>query len=289
MSRTREIVRSIHSISATKQITSAMKMVAAAKLGKTQQQVTPLQAYADQLETMLQRVMAFAPHAIVSPYCKQRPNEQVLLVVISSDRGLCGSLNTKVFKKALQYLQETRASSSPHGVTIMPIGSKALDFFSKKQFKLIKKHVMLSQHLSFKHVGRVAQELIEAFLEQTYDQIVLVHHIPQNIATQVPTAAPWLPITLPNSSEDHTATTPYIYEPSQGQLLATLLPHVLQVRYYQALLAANAAEHGARMTAMNKATDNAEELLKDLQITYNRTRQAAITQEISEIVAGTKG
>ena len=148
---------------------------------------------------------------------------------------------------------------------------------------------MLSQHLSFDHVGRVAQELIEAFLRQTYNQVVLVHHIPQNVATQVPTVTPWLPITLSSSSTHHAATTPYIYEPSQGQLLATLLPHVLQVRYYQALLTANAAEHGARMTAMNKATDNAEELLKGLQITYNRTRQAAITQEIAEIVAGTRG
>ena len=287
MANTREIVHRIHSVNATRQITSAMKMVATAKLGKVQQKVTQLRCYADQLTKMLQEVVANTRQSFAQNYLTQRPVKNTLLVVISSDRGLCGSFNAKVFKKALQHIQTLAHEVTPNPITILPIGNKAVSFFKKKEFRLIVDYVGLSQQLSFGHTGSVVSFLIEAFMKKTYDQVMLVYNTFQNATTHTPTVEPLLPIVRSTADPAQKGQIDYIHEPSNAALIETLVPHALQIQFYKAQLESNAAEHGARMTTMSKATENAEGLLKDLRLTYNRTRQAVVTQEISEIVAGT--
>jgi F-type H+-transporting ATPase subunit gamma len=206
---------------------------------------------------------------------------------MGSDRGLCGAFNNNVLKKTLQHIQVATPGLAEDQITILPIGNKVLSLFKKKQFHLVPDHIGLVRHLSFTHVRPVVTMLTEAFLQQVYDQIVLVYNAYQHAATYLPTVEKLLPIVVHDVAPSHQGEPiDYIYEPSPAALRLSLLPHVLQVRFYSALLAAHTSEHAARMIAMSKATENAETLLKDLRLTYNRTRQAAITQEISEIVAG---
>ena len=206
---------------------------------------------------------------------------------MTADRGLCGSFNANVLRKSLSYLQDSAHDLAPAQITILPIGRKALSFFQKRAFKLLPDHVALSHHLDFEHASPVAALLTDAFLQHTYDQVLLVYNEFQSAATQVPIVEQLLPI--PRSTTElpkQEVQIDYIYEPSKAALMEALVPRALQIQFYKALLESNASEHGARMTTMSKATDNAEELLKVLRLTYNRTRQAVITREISEIVAG---
>jgi F-type H+-transporting ATPase subunit gamma len=206
---------------------------------------------------------------------------------MTSDKGFCGSFSIKVLKKTLNYIQVSAGGLDPAQITVLPIGKKALSFFEKKAFNLIRDHVALSHQLDFDRASLVANFLTNAFLQHTYDQVVLVYNAFQSAATQVPVVEQFLPIVRPATHlADQGAHVDYIYEPSRVVLMETLVPRVLQIQFYKAQLESNASEHGARMTTMSKATDNAGELLKILQLTYNRTRQAAITREISEIVAG---
>ena len=277
----KEVVTRINSVTATQQITKAMKMVAAAKLNKVQQQVLHLRPYVAKLNAILNHAMASNHQSPPPPHLEERPLNSLLLVVIGSDRGLCGSSNAHTFKKALSYLQQEAYEQ----VEIMPIGKKAKAFFAKRNFQLIDDYVALSNDLHFESVSQAATALTTAFLTHKYDRIVLVYNEFQSAATQVPQAVSWLPLAKPDASLSP-AVVEYIYEPSKEALIAELIPRSLQTHLYQALLEASASEHGARMTTMSKATDNADELLQALRLTYNRTRQAAITREISEIVAG---
>jgi F-type H+-transporting ATPase subunit gamma len=283
----KEVVNRINSITSTQQITKAMKMVAAARLNKVQQQVLQMRPYAEKLTTLLENVTASTDQQLAQRYLENRTVKKLLLVVMTSDKGLCGSFNIKVLKKTLNYIQVSACDLDPAQITVLPIGRKALSFFEKRAFNLIKDHVALSHRLAFDHASRVADFLTDAFLQHTYDQVALAYNAFQSAATQVPIVEQFLPIMRPvTHPADREPHIDYIYEPSRAVLMETLVPRVLQIQFYKAQLESNASEHGARMTTMSKATDNAGELLKMLQLTYNRTRQAAITREISEIVAG---
>jgi F-type H+-transporting ATPase subunit gamma len=283
----KEVVNRINSITSTQQITQAMKMVAAARLNKVQQQVLQMRPYAEKLATILENVTNSTDQQLAQRYLEERTAKKILLVVMTSDKGLCGSFNVKVLKKTINYIQVSACGLAPTQITVLPIGKKALSFFEKKEFNLLQDHVALSHHLDFDRASLVANSLIDAFLQHTYDRVVLVYNAFQSAATQVPIVEQFLPIVRPATHlADQGGHVDYIYEPSRAVLMETLVPRVLQIQFYKAQLESNASEHGARMTTMSKATDNAGELLKMLQLTYNRTRQAAITREISEIVAG---
>ena len=287
MPNIKEIANRISSVTSTQQLTQAMNMVAAAKLSKVQQQVLHMRLYTDRLITILNHVTAGSHKPITQNYLDQRSIENLLIVVVTSDRGLCGAFNTNVLKKALNFVHKSARTAVPAQITIVPIGRHALTFFQRKTYTIIPDYVALSHHLNFENISPVVSWFTKIFLQHRYDQIVLVYNAFQSAAVQVPVVEQWLPVSDPTIiSLDPERTIDYIYEPSRTDLVATLIPHVLQIQFYKALLESNAAEHGARMTTMSKATDNAEELLKSLKLTYNRTRQAVITQEIAEIVAG---
>jgi|688.fasta_scaffold08273_15 F-type H+-transporting ATPase subunit gamma len=284
----KEVVNRINSVTSTQQITKAMKMVSAAKLSKVQQQLLQIRPYAEKLTAMLKNVTTNTDEPFAKRYLEERPVNNLLLVVMTSDRGLCGSFNTKVLRKTLNYIQkEAYYRLAPAQITILPIGSKALSFFRKIAWPLIPDHVALSHHLTFDHASPVVNFLTDSFLQHTYDKIVWVYNTFQSTATQTPIVEQFLPIIRPTADTYHQVVQPnWIYEPSKEAFVEALVPRVLQIQFYKALLTSNVSEHGARMTTMSKATDNAEELLKIMRLTYNRTRQAAITREISEIVAG---
>lgn len=286
MANIKEVANRIHSVKSTQQITQAMKMVAAAKLHKVQQQLLQVRSYVDELAKILTRVIAYTNLEAAHPYLEERPVENLLIVVIASDRGLCGSFNTHVFRKVLNYIQESAHQLTPAQVTILPIGKKALTFFQKTPFTLLPDYTVLSQHIDSEHTDPVANWLVHTFFHHTYDQILLVYNEFQSTATHTPVVKQWLPSTrLTTELSQQEKQLAYIYEPSPMALIKTLFPHTLQSQFYKALFESSASEHGARMTTMSKAADNAEELLKTLRLTYNRTRQALITREISEIVA----
>lgn len=283
----KEVANRINSVISTQQLTQAMKVVAAAKLNKVQQQVLQMRPYAEKLTAMLDNVTAGSNQQAAQLYQEERPLSHLLVVVMTSDRGLCGSFNANILKKSFSYIQKMANSLAQTQVTILPIGKKALAFFQKKRLNLITDYVGLSHQLDFDHVGALATSLTEAFLQHTYDQVLLFYNEFQTAASQVPVLEQFLP--LSKSTDEVSAKEPsvdYIYEPSKAALMEVLVPRSLQIQFYKALLESNASEHGARLTTMSKATDNADELLKDLRLTYNRTRQAVITREISEIVAG---
>lgn len=288
MPNLREVTARINSTAATQQITNAMKMVAAARLGTAQQKVLQILPYVEQLTKLLTQLSArTAPQLVQRYFAPRRLAKNLLLVVMSADRGLCGAFNNKILHKSLQYLRTSAYASDPTRVTILPVGSKALAYFQKSEYRLIVDHVHLSQHLALSRVRPVVDRLLEEFLQQTYDQVVLIYHTFKNAATHIPSQAQFLPIARPTiASVAHGSLPDWIDEPSPAALLESLIPEVLQTQFYKALLSANASEHGARMTAMSHATENADALLKELRLTYHRTRQAAITQEISEIVSG---
>jgi F-type H+-transporting ATPase subunit gamma len=287
MPNIKEVVNRINSVTSTQQITKAMKMVAAARLSKVQQQILQLRPYDEKLTAMLHSVTSSTNQQLAQHYLEERPAGKLLLVVMTSDRGLCGAFNTKVLRKTLNYIQTSADGLAPEQITILPIGKKAFYFFEKRTWRLIPDYVALSHHLTFDHASPVAEFLTDAFLQHTYDQVVLVYNAFQSAATQVPIVEQFLPMIRPAADTDNQeAQGHYIYEPSKARFLEALVPRVLQIQFYKALLTSSVSEHGARMTTMSKATDNAEALLKMMRLTYNRTRQAAITQEISEIVAG---
>ena len=285
MANSKEVRNRIKSVTATQQITKAMKMVAASKLGKAQRQILQLRPYAEKLTTILGSILARSEQDLVKTYTQERPVNKLLLVVISSDKGLCGAFNMNIFKKTLHYIQGTY-NLSLQQITLLPIGKKALDYFQKRNFTLIKAYARLRHHLNFEHMRKVPELMIEAFQKKTYDRVMLVYSEFKRLATQMPKVEKFLPIITPPPNEENSKIIDYIYEPTKVYILEKFVPQLLKVQFYKALLEANASEQAARMTAMSKATDNADELLKELSLTYNRTRQTAITKEILEIVAG---
>lgn len=286
MSNIKEIVSRIHSINSTQQITKTMKLVAAAKFTKAQHQLLQLRPYAHQLSTITNQVLVHTDPLLLQMYIRSSKVPRILLVVMSADKGLCGSFNANIIKKTEAYLKE-HSSLAPKQIDLLFIGKKAYTYFQKKDYPLITTYQSISKQLQFEAVGQVADWMINAFITQQYDRIDFIYNLFGNAATQFVQVEPFLPLVHPLAITpgDHNH---YIYEPSQAALVEMLIPLTLSMQLYQALLESTASEHGARMTTMTKASDNAEALLKTLRITYNKTRQASITNEILEIAAGTE-
>jgi F-type H+-transporting ATPase subunit gamma len=284
----KEVKSRINTTISTQQITKAMKMVSAAKLRRAQDRVTLMRPYAQKLNSILKNLSAAQSGADSDNwYSIARQEEKILIVTISSDRGLCGSFNSNVFKAVNRVIDEKYSEQFRKGnVTVLSIGKKTADYFSKRKCNLIGDYTLLFTSLSFENVSRAAEFIMNAFKEGKYDKVEIVYNEFKNVATQILRVEQFLPILPPAQDKNSTSQVNYIYQPDQEEILKGLIPKSLKVQLYKAVLDSNAAEHGARMTAMDKATDNAGELLKQLKLTYNRTRQAAITKEILEIVGG---
>lgn len=286
----KEVKNRISSVVSTQQITKAMKMVAAAKLRKAQDMILKLRPYAEKLTALQQNVaLSLAEDSISSPFVIERDVEKVALVVIASDRGLCGAFNSSTFKKAMSLIdQDLKTFKNTDALTIIPIGKKSLDFFRRRSFHVLSEYNTLLHDLSFRSVNEVAESLMASFIDGRFDRIILVYNEFKNAATQILKSEQFLPIDIDMfaGTGDKKAGVDYIYEPSRKELLSEIIPSSLKIQFYKAILESNASEQGARMVAMDQATENAGELLKQLRLTYNRTRQATITREILEIVGG---
>ena len=280
MANLKEIRSRIVSVSSTMQITSAMKMVSAAKLKKAQDAITAMRPYADTLTELLQNLSGSIEDASGSVFATERPVEKVLLVAITSNRGLCGGFNSNIIKEVIAQRDNNYAGKQ---VDVFTIGKKGNDFLSK-DFSVADNRGDVFDDLSFANVSAVAVQLMEHYANGDYDRIDLVYNRFKNAATQLVTTEQFLPIV---PVEVQTASTSdYIYEPAQEEIVSTLIPKALKTQMFKALRDSFASEHGARMTAMHKATDNATELRDQLKLNYNKARQAAITNEILEIVGG---
>src|SRR6478609_2093748 len=285
MASLKEVKSRISSVMSTQQITKAMKMVAAAKLRKSQDRIIQMRPFAKKMEGLLQNLSADQSNG-QGWYSVVREEKKVLIVAITSDRGLCGSFNSSVFKATIKLIEEKYSTQNQQkNVTILPIGKKSAEFFTKRGFPVINTYANIFQDLCFEKVSEAGQFLLDQFQKEEFDKIEIVFNEFKNVATQILRVEQWLPV-LPLKVEKKTVAVDYIFQPNQEEIITGLIPKSLKVQLFKAVLESNASENGARMTAMDKATENAGELLKDLRLTYNRTRQAAITKEILEIVAG---
>ena len=285
MASLKEVKGRISSIISTQQITKAMKMVAAAKLRRSQDRIIQMRPFSQKFADVLRSVSGTSDNG-QSWYNAVREEKNILLVIVSADRGLCGSFNTSIFKAALKTIKDNYAHQHSLGnVTILPIGKKALEYFKKRNYKVEEGYWNLFHDISFDNVSRAAEFIMEGFKGGKYDKVEVIYNEFKNVATQILRVEPYLPIvSLP--TEEKVVDVDYIFQPSRDEIVTGLIPKSLKVQLFKAILDSNAAENGARMTAMDKATENAGELLKELKLTYNRTRQAAITKEILEIVGG---
>jgi F-type H+-transporting ATPase subunit gamma len=284
MANLKEIRTRIVSVNSTMQITSAMKMVSAAKLKRAQDAITRMRPYAQKLNDILSNVSATLD-ASEGVYSQQREVKNVLIVAITSNRGLCGGFNNNVLKEIRSSLRTTYSGAN---VRILSLGKKAFDLYKKTPYHTTEgfgdtPYVIFDQ-LTFQNSSAIADELMNQFAAGKWDKIVLVYNKFKNAAVQELQNEQFLPVKPPKSTQS--SNVEYIYEPDKAQILTELIPRSLKVQVFKALQDSFAAEHGARMTAMHKATDNAGELVKELKLTYNKARQAAITGEILEIVAG---
>ncbi|MEE4197754.1 MAG: ATP synthase F1 subunit gamma [Bacteroidales bacterium] len=288
MSSLKDIRTRIASVKSTRQITSAMKMVSAAKLKKAQDSVINLRPYAHKLNDILNNITQSVNLAEDNIYSRAGYPDRILLVVISSNKGLCGAFNANVIKETLRLLEEEYAGENQEGkVDILTIGKAATDHFTKKGYKVIGSDNELLDQLCFDQAVPLIEKIIESFTDKTYDRVMLVYNRFKNAAVQILTSQQFLPVEINYCEDEDTFVNfDYIMEPDQEYIVKNLIPKSLKLNFYEALLESLAAEHGARMTAMHKATDNATTLIKELQLTYNKARQATITNEISEIVGG---
>ena len=285
----KEVRNRIKSVQSTQQITKAMKMVSAAKLRRAQDAIIQMRPYAHKLQELLSNIVSNVESGELGMnLAEERPVERVLLIVITSDRGLCGAYNANVQKLAKLTIDEKYPSQFKKGnVAIWSIGKKGAEFFQKRNYTVDTTYRDTFLSLSFPTVQACAEAAMQAFRERRFDVVELVYSEFRNAATQRFAVERFLPVprTAPGSGQ-HVTKADFIFEPAKEVLIAELMPKILNTQLYKAVLDAHASEHGARMTAMDKATENANELLKSLKITYNSARQAAITTELSEIVSG---
>ncbi len=280
MANLKELRSRITSVSSTMKITSAMKMVSAAKLSKAQDSITQMRPYSEKLTELLQSLSATLDDDTSSKYAEHREVKNVLIVAISSNRGLAGAFNNNIVKGVRQITAE---KYSDKNVSLYTIGKKASDVL-KKGFTISETNNAIYDNLDYEHVAVIAEELMELFLNGKYDEIVFVYNQFKNAATQIITKEQFLPIE--KFATDKNVTLDYIYEPSKVDIVRDLIPKSLKMQLFKAMSDSQASEHGARMTAMHKATDNATELRDSLKLSYNKARQASITNEILEIVGG---
>ena len=278
MANLKEIRNRISSVSSTMQITSAMKMVSAAKLKKAQDAITAMRPYSDKLTQMLVNLSSSVDFENV--YLSPRKVKNKLIVCVTSNRGLCGAFNSNVIKKCTEI-----ANSSDESVSFLCIGKKGADILSKN-YNVVQTNNEIFDDLTFENISAIAEKLMSMFRNKEFDSVQIVYNKFKNAATQIVIQEQYLPIENNDSENDQKESSDYIFEPSQVEIISELIPKSLKTQLYKSIRDSYASEHGARMTAMHKATDNATELRDQLKLTYNKARQAAITNEILEIVGG---
>jgi F-type H+-transporting ATPase subunit gamma len=287
MANLKEIRIRIASVISTRQITSAMKMVSAAKLRKAQDAILQIRPYAGKLHDILMSLVDSLAAGEGNEYAQERDPDRILLVVITSNKGLCGAFNSNVIKKTLQMIEEDFSAQSAGGnVHLLVIGKKGYDFFKSRSLPVIDNQSQLYDHLTFENVSPLVEDLMDKFLRKEYDRILLVYNQFKNAAVQLLTVETFLPVKIEVPKDQEVIHPDYIFEPTKEVMVKEIIPKSLKIQFFKALLDSFAAEHGARMTAMYKATDNATELLNTLRLNYNKARQASITNEILEIVSG---
>jgi F-type H+-transporting ATPase subunit gamma len=282
----KEVKNRITSVISTQQITKAMRMVAASKLRRAQDKMHQMRPYAGKLTTLVSNLTAsIGADNHNDWYAAKRAENKILVIAITSDRGLCGAFNSTVLKATVRLVQERYPSQLNSGnVTILPLGKRAMEYFTKRKYNCQDSFWGIFGQLNFPNVSAAGSYIIETFKQEGFDKVEIVYNEFKNVATQVLKVEQFLPLAVDTSSSSQAPD--YIFEPEAEELLAGLIPQLLNVQLYRAVLESNAAEHAARMTAMDKASENAGELLKELKLVYNRSRQAAITKEILEIVGG---
>lgn len=288
----KEVRDRIGSVKSTQQITKAMKMVSASKLRRAQQAITEMRPYADKLDEMLVNILSsLEGDATPSIYSEERELKNVAIVVITSSKGLCGAFNANIMKAAMQLIDAKYKEELEEGkVTLYCLGKKGNEYFSKyyPKAKVVSDYADIFTGLSYDSISEVSQRLMDGFVEKGYDKVDVCYGMFKNAASQIPMTVQFLPVeTLEVAeTEEEPVDKEYLFEPSKQELLDELVPSILHTTFQKYVLDTHASEHGARMTAMDSATDNASELLKELKISYNKARQEAITREISEIVGG---
>ena len=282
MPNLKETRNRITSVKSTMQITSAMKMVSAAKLKRATDAITKMRPYAEKLQEILVNLTAGTENSDENVYAAVRPEEKILIVAVTSNRGLCGGFNAYINKSCLNLANDVYASKE---VSFLCIGKKGGEFLANKGLNVVGKEIELFNDLNFDTVAPIAEKVMAEFAEGDYDKVILVYNHFQNAAIQIVQNEQFLPVVV-DESEGPSSSTDYIYEPNKEDIISELIPKSLKTQFYKALLDSVAGEHGARMTAMHKATDNAKDLADRLTLEYNKARQAAITTEILEIVGG---
>jgi len=278
----------ISSFKSTRQITSAMKMVSAAKLRKAQDKIVRLRPYANKVHDLLVDLLqSLSDSEVENIYGRVSPPEKVLIVVITSNRGLCGAFNTNVINETRRIVSEKYVSQFQKGnLTLLTIGKKGFDYFRRRDVKMLPDQNNLFNDLTFDNVNILAEMIMKSFASMEYDRVELVYNQFKNAAVQNLTSEVFLPVDAVQAGKVKTTPTDYIYEPNQEEIIRELIPKSLKIQFYKAILDSFVAEHGARMTAMHKATDNATTLIRDMTLQYNKARQSAITSQILEVVSG---
>lgn len=286
MESLKDIRSRINSITSTRQITKTMQMVSAAKLRKAQQRITRLRPYADEMAQILQNITNNIS-ATNSVYSEERIPNRILLIIITSNRGLCGAFNHNIINKALQYTEETTYEEiiDKEQIDFLTIGKTGYSLLKYNNYKIVDEKNELFDDLSFENALPVAEEIMKNFVNKKYDRVELIYNRFKNAITQLVTVERFLPVEIQISNPSQVYSD-YIYEPSKEEILRELIPESLKLRFFSALLDSFAAEHAARMTSMQQATDNANEILEELRLKYNKARQSAITSEILDIING---
>ena len=288
MASLKEVRNRIVSVNSTQQITKAMKMVSAAKLRRATDAIVQMRPYAKKLAEMIATVSARTESTHENPFSEVREIKSVLIILVTSDRGLCGAFNTNVGKAAIQLIQEKYSDLNQNGqVEVLTLGKKGSEYMSRRGYKLNTTHTEIYSKLNFVNVKAIGEEVLDAFAKKEYDVVEVIFNEFKNVATQIIRTEQLLPLVEKQDDKKVVASSvDYIFEPNEEDVINELIPKSIKLSIFRALLESNASEHGARMTAMEKATENAGELIKALKLEYNRSRQAAITKEILEIVGG---
>lgn len=290
MANLKEVRTRIASVKSTQQITSAMKMVAASKLRRAQNAILQMRPYAAKLKDILQNLSASLDAGDDSSvFAQQREPVKVLVIPVSSNRGLCGAFNANVIKAAVNLIESKYSNQYKNGtLSMITVGKKVSEFFEKRDYNVLEKHDDIFDTLTFENASAIADRIMEGFIAKEFDRIEIIYNQFKNAATQILVTEQFLPVERVAKEEGQVETTnvDYIFQPSKMEIVLDLIPKSLKIQLYKAILDSFASEHGARMTAMHQATDNAQELLKALNLSYNKARQAAITKEILEIVSG---
>lgn len=278
----------ITSVKSTRQITSAMKMVSAAKLRRAQDKIVRLRPYANKLHEILVGLsQSLAESEVENIYGKRSSPDKVLIVVITSNRGLCGGFNANVIKEARRIVSEKYSDQYRNGnLQVLTIGKKGYDFFRKQKIKMLPEQNNLLNDLTFENVSRVAEQVMKSYVSLEFDRVEFIYNQFKNAAVQNLTNEVFLPVESTTSGKANVAPVDYIYEPDKEGIVRELIPKSLKIQFYKAVLDSFVAEHGARMTAMHKATDNATSMIRDLTLLYNKARQSTITNQILEVVSG---